>query len=102
MLQKVLAIKEQHFGEHHWRVALTLNNLAIPCAKLKDPRTHDLLDRALKIFQEHFGEDHFTVAKTLVNIGNTSRDLGQYEKADHFWERSRLIADVGELGQRAQ
>ena len=93
MLQKVLAIKEQHFGEHHWQVGTTLNALAIACAKLKDPRTHeDLLDRALKIFQEHFGEDHFTVAKTLVNIGRAYHHLGKYEKADDFWERSRLIA----------
>ena len=96
MLLKVLAIKERHFGEHHWRVALTLNNLSIACAKLKDARTHDLLDHALKIFQEHFGEDHFTVAKTLVNIGNAYCHLGEYEKARDFWDRSRLIAKTWE------
>ena len=96
MLQKVLAIKEQYFGEHHWRVALTLNNLAIACAKLKDPRTHAFLDRALNNFQEHFGEDHFTVAKTLVNIGNAYHHLGEYEKARDFWDRSRLIAKTWE------
>ena len=93
MLQKVLAFKEQHFGEHHWRVALTLDNLANAHWKLGDHITEkDLLDRALKFFQEHFGEDHFAVAKTLVTVGNAYHHLGEYEKADDFWERSRLIA----------
>ena len=29
MLQKALAIEEKHFNEHHWRVAFTLNDLAV-------------------------------------------------------------------------
>ena len=39
MLHKVLAIKEQHFGEHHWQVACTLNNLAVAHMRLGDHRT---------------------------------------------------------------
>ena len=60
MLQKVLAIKEQHFGEHHWQAAFTLNNLAVACSKRGNTRTQkELLERALKIFQDHLGEEHF-------------------------------------------
>ena len=48
MLQKALAIKEQHFGEHHPEVAFTLNNLATTYSKLGDHRTQkELLERAL-------------------------------------------------------
>ena len=54
-LHKVLAIKEQHFGEHHWRVGFTLNNLAMAHMKLGDHRTQkELLARALKIFQDYW------------------------------------------------
>ena len=56
MLHELLAIKERHFGEHHWQVAITLNNLAISHMKLGDHRTQkELLDRALKMFSGLLG-----------------------------------------------
>ena len=80
MLQKALAIKEQHFGEHHWRVGFTLNDLAVHHMKLGNTRTQkDHLDRALKIFQELFGEEHSTVAMTLGNLGIAFFELGVRE-----------------------
>ena len=66
MLQKVLAIQEQHFGKHHWRVAITLDTLAVAHMRLGDHRTQkELLERALKIKEAHFGEEHVTVARTF-------------------------------------
>ena len=47
MLQKVLAIKEQHFGEHHPEVALTLHKLSNALSKLGDPRTEKDSSNAL-------------------------------------------------------
>ena len=94
MLQKVLAIKEQHFGEHHLEVAFTLNNLATNYSKLGDHRKQkELLERALKIFQEHFGEEHFTVARTLGNLGIAYRNLGEYEKVKDVLERALTIKE---------
>ena len=67
MLQKVLAIKEQHFGEHDPEVAFTLNNLAHAHMKLGNSRMgKDLLVGALKIFQDHWREEHWE-ANTLTN-----------------------------------
>ena len=92
MLQKVLAIKEQHFEEHHPELAFTLDNLAIAHAKLGDTGTQkELLDRALKIFQEHYGEEHYAVARTLVNLGIAYIDLEEYKKAKELFERALKI-----------
>ena len=53
MLHKALAIKEQHFGKHHWQVEITLNDLAVAHYRLGDHRApKELLERALKIFQD--------------------------------------------------
>ena len=94
MLQKVLAIKEKHFGEHHPEVAFTLNNLAIARSRLGDHRTQkELLDRALRIKEAHFGEEHFEVARTLVNLGAAFRELGQYEKAKDVLEQALKIEE---------
>ena len=94
MLHKVLAIKEQHLGEHHWQVACTLNNLAVEQMRLGDHRTQrELLHRALKIFQEHFGEGPFTVARTLMNLGIAYQELGQHDKAREVLERAQMILE---------
>ena len=54
MLHKALAIKGQHFGEHHWQVAFTLNDLANAHMRLGDHRTqNELLERSLNIFQDY-------------------------------------------------
>ena len=76
MLHKVLAIKEQHFGEHHPRVAYTLNNLANAHMKLGEHRMgKELLERALKIYHDYWGEEHVVLARTLMNLGNVYRKL---------------------------
>ena len=94
MLHNFLAIEEQHSGEHHWQVALTLNNLAKTCSKLGDPRTQkDLLDRALKIKEAHFGEENCEVAISLSNLGTAYRNLGDYEKAKDVFERVLIIKE---------
>ena len=55
VLQKVLTIKEQHFGEHHWQVAYTVNDWAVAHMRLGDHKTQkELLERALKIFQDYW------------------------------------------------
>merc|ERR1712136_162848 len=70
MLQKVLAIRQRHFGEHHRQVAYTLNNLAVAHMRLGDHRTQkELLERALKIFQDYWGGEHDVLASTMVNLG---------------------------------
>ena len=94
MLQKALAIREQHFGEHHWQVAPTLHNLSTAYAKLGDNRTQkDLLDRALRIKEAHFGEHHYVVAITLSNLGLAHIELREYEKAKDVLERALEIKE---------
>ena len=94
MLHKVLAIKEQHFGEHHWQVACTLNDLAIPYMRLGDHKTQKkLLERALKIFQDHWGEEHVVLARTLVSLGIAYLDLGDFEKVKDILERALKIKE---------
>ena len=94
MLQKVLAIREQHFGEHHPEVAYTLNNLAVTHMRLGDHRTQkELLDRALKIFQNYWREEHVVMASTLMNLGIAYRHLGEYEKAKDVLERALKIQE---------
>ena len=88
MLQKALAIKERHFGMHHWRVAITLDTLAVACSKFKNHRT-----QKEQIFKEHFGEEHFTVTRTWANVGIAYRNLGQYEKAKELFERALKIQE---------
>ena len=94
MLQKALAIKEKQFGEHHWRVAPTLNDLATTYSKLGDHRTQkELVERALKITETHFGEDHCGVAITLRNLGVAYTELREYEKAKELCGRALKIQE---------
>ena len=93
MLHKALAIKEQHFGEHHWQVGFTLDDLAVAHFRLGDHKTQkELLERALKIFQD-WGEEHVVLASTLVNLGGANQMLGQYETAKDVLERALKIKE---------
>ena len=94
MLQKVLAIKEQHFGEHHPEVALTLHKLSNALSKLGNIRMgKGFLERALKIFEAHYGEEHYVVATTLGNLGVAYTDLEEYEKAKDILEQALIIKE---------
>ena len=94
MLHKVLAIKDQHFGEHHPRVAYTLNNLAVAHMQLGDTRMgKELLERALKIYHDYWGGEHDVLASTMVNLGAALLHLGQYEKAKDVLERALKIQE---------
>ena len=92
MLQKSLAIKEKHFGEHHWQVALTLNDLAIAYSLLGDHRMQtELLGRALKISQDNFGQEHSVAI--LENLGIAYGDLGHNVKAKDVLERALTMKE---------
>eukprot|EP00971_Amphidinium_carterae_P319057 6341960-Amphidinium_carterae.1 len=69
-LERVLRIKERHFGPEHPEVATTLNALGSAYGKLGDAlKQRDYLERALRIKESHFGPDHPEVASTLNNLG---------------------------------
>ena len=94
MLLKALVIKEEHYGECHPAVAMTLTNLSNAYSRLGDFRTQkELLERALKIeenddfqvFFEKFGIDASDVGATL---GNAHRNFGDYGKAKEVYERA--------------
>ena len=102
MLVKVLAIKEEYYGEHHPEVAGTLNNLANAYYHLGDFRTQkELLERALKIeendyfqiFFEKFGYDPRDIGVTLNNLGIAYSNLKDYGKAKEVYERALKIQE---------
>ena len=77
LLERALKIKEQHFGEDHFEVAITLVNLGNANGELGDhKKKKDLLERALEIEEKHFGEEHFEVGITLYNLALAHGDLG--------------------------
>jgi tetratricopeptide (TPR) repeat protein len=59
LLERVLAIKERHYGLDHPEVAAILTNLGCVHASLGDTqKSRELLERALAIEERHFGLDY--------------------------------------------
>ncbi|MDR1139549.1 MAG: tetratricopeptide repeat protein [Rickettsiales bacterium] len=92
-LERILAIKEEHYGSDHLEVARILVNLGNAHYALGDPqKTKELLERrALPIFEKHYGSDHLTVAIILENLSTVYGALGDYEKQKELLEQALPI-----------
>ena len=92
MLVKALAIKEEHHGEHHPEVAMTLNNLAVAHCDLGEYTTQkELLERVLKIKEND--HDPHDIGVALTNLGNTYHGLKDHGKAKEVYERALEILE---------
>ena len=79
-------MKEQHFGEDHFEVAITLFSLGNAFGKLGDHNMKkNLLERALEIEEQHYGRDHLEVAETLFFLALVHGALGDRGNEARFF-----------------
>ena len=89
--QQALSEAEK-FGPDNFRIAGTLNDLAlIPSAKKDFAKAAELSQRALAIDEKVHGPEHLDVAYDLNNTGTYLDFLGQHQKATPLLERSLKI-----------
>ncbi|WP_410543514.1 tetratricopeptide repeat protein [Wolbachia endosymbiont of Aedes albopictus] len=89
LLERVLPILENHYGEDHFEVAKRLVNLSTSYVALGDYEgAKELLERALRIGKQDYEEDHFQLARILVNLSINYRALGDYQSAKDLLERT--------------
>lgn len=94
LLEDVLAIETQLFGESSLEVASTLTRLADVYSSLNDPqKCRELLERAIQIYElqrRKFGEykQPLDYARTLSALGATYGSLGFKERSRDYIERA--------------
>jgi len=94
LLEKSLAIKENHFGKGHVQSAATLVNLAGVFSELGDTsRGRELLRHSLAIEEQHFGAGHVETAITLNNLALACGETGDVSGMRQLLERSLKIKD---------
>ena len=94
LLEDVLAIETQLYGDSSLEVASTLTRLADVCSSLDDAqRCRELLERAIQIYESQrrkFGEykQPLEYARTLSALGATYGGLGFKERSRDYIERA--------------
>ncbi|MGB3789701.1 MAG: FxSxx-COOH system tetratricopeptide repeat protein [Phormidesmis sp.] len=84
--KQCLNATQDHFGEEHPIVALSLNNLALLYDNQGRYDEAELLYlRALGLNQELLGEDHFAVAACLNNLAGLYSNQGRYDEAESLY-----------------
>lgn len=92
LLQRALAMREQHFGDAHPEVARSLSHLAgLWWKQGVYAQAEPLYQRALHIHEQHFGDAHPEVAKVLNNLALLYNDQGDYTQAEPHYLRSLHI-----------
>ena len=90
LLERALNIMEQHYGEDHVEVAITLYNLARAHAALGDRGNEaQILTKVLPIFERHFGVHH----KHCVSVRRALIDVTRVTEADQQNPESCTEAD---------
>ena len=90
--ERALMIRRRVFGENHYDVASSYNNLASVYYSLGeyDP-AKDLHEKALMIRKKIFGKDHANVAGSYNNLASVYNRLGKYKKAKELYEEALMI-----------
>jgi tetratricopeptide (TPR) repeat protein len=92
LLERALAIREEHLGANHPDIAQSLNDLGLV---LHDQGAYDqarvLHERALAIRESQLGPDHLDTAQSLNNLGRTLRYQGDLDRAQTAHERALAI-----------
>ena len=71
LLERVLCIKETHYGPNHLKVAIALSNLSDTYGVFGNlEKQRELLERALCIQETHYGPNHSKVAIILSNLSD--------------------------------
>ena len=77
VVERVLKIFEQHYGQDHFAVAKALENLGAAYGNLGDyDMTKKFFERAVNIKVKHFCEDYVDVATILHNLAVAHVMLG--------------------------
>jgi len=92
LYRRALAIFERVYGEEHYEIAVSLNNLAaIYHALGKLEEAEHLYQRALAIKEKIFGADHPDVAMTLNNLAMFYKSIKRYAEAETLYRRALTI-----------
>jgi tetratricopeptide (TPR) repeat protein len=92
LYERVLAIREKHFGPEHPATANALNDLASLLQDQGDLHAaHTTFVRALEINERVLEPDHLNTAATLNNIANLLRDQRALSQARVLYERALAI-----------
>jgi len=95
VMRRALAIAEQTHGRDHFKVAISLNNLAGLCqATGRLPEAIGLFRRALTISEKHYGSDHPEVALRLNNLAGVLYDTNCMEEAEPLFRRALAIREA--------
>ena len=74
VLERVVKMKERHYGQEHFVVAKALTNLATAYGELEDyDKAKNILERAVNINVKHYGHGSVEVAILLYNFGTDAR-----------------------------
>jgi tetratricopeptide (TPR) repeat protein len=77
LLEKSLKIKQEHYGPHHYELALVLTFLRHVHNQQGDHDTaKPSLDRAFTLRANHYGPAHYQVATTMTELGHAYNQLG--------------------------
>jgi tetratricopeptide (TPR) repeat protein len=92
LLERAIAIDEQHFRADHPALAVSYSNLATVLQDVGGAehlgKAKRLLERAIAIQEQHFPADHPSLAICYSNLASVLRDLGG---AEHRAEAKRLL-----------
>src|SRR5262245_25562883 len=94
--RKVLAVRQELWGEDHPQYAVSLNNLAAAHRELGEFReARDLCKRALAILQRALGEAHPTCVTTLYELAQVYANLRESGKARVLFEQALTLNKSG-------
>jgi eukaryotic-like serine/threonine-protein kinase len=95
-----LALRSEHLGQRHERVAASLQNLALVLSSLnRGEEAEGLYRRALDIYRERVGPEHTDVAVNLNALGRLLMERGDFEEAELLMGEALRIQRV-RLGPR--
>jgi tetratricopeptide (TPR) repeat protein len=95
LVERSLAIREEHLGADHPDTAQSLNDLALVVhSEGAYEQARGLYERALAIRETRLGPDHLDTAQTLNNLGKSLRDQGDLDRARALLERALAICEA--------
>ncbi len=97
-LEKALTLRRELYGDRHFLVANTLNNLGRALEDTKDPAAAKRYEEAVTMYRDLFPEGHTALAKTLTNLAGVLYPE-QPARAHKFFDEAMEIHE--RLGSRA-
>jgi tetratricopeptide (TPR) repeat protein len=92
--ERALLLHENHYGQDHPEVAITLYSLSNAYEALGNIEgNQQRLERALMINERYYGKDHITAASIIGSLGNVYGALGDNVKKKVLLERALLILE---------